>query len=120
MESEESAESTSRIFTFEEAVELFPQILGLTERAVTDTAIVEAQVLALRPESHRRQEFEAEYAGIVRDWAAKVMALGCEVKGLWLVDFDNGEGYYCWKYPEPEIGHFHDYMSGFSGRTKIR
>jgi hypothetical protein len=115
----ESEESTSRIFTFEEAVELFPQIQGLTERAVMDTAIVEAQVLALTPESRRRQEFEAEYARIVRDWAGKIMALGCEVKGLWLVDFDNGEGYYCWKYPEPEIAHFHDYMSGFSGRTKI-
>ncbi len=116
----ESEESTSRIFTFEEAVEVFPQVLGLTERAVADTAIVEAQVFALRPESHRRQEFEAEYTRIVREWAGRVMALGCEVKGLWLVDFDNGEGYYCWKYPELEIGHFHDYMSGFSGRTKIR
>ena len=25
---------------------------------------------------------------------------GLEVKGLWLVDFDNGSGYYCWQYPE--------------------
>jgi hypothetical protein len=116
----ESEESTSRIFTYEEAAEVFPQVQGLTERAVTDAAIVEAQVLALRPDSPRRPEFEAEYTCIVRAWAGKVMALGCEVKGLWLVDFDNGEGYFCWKYPEPEIGHFHDYMSGFSGRTKIR
>lgn len=116
----ESEESTSRIFTFEEAVAVFPHVLTLTERAVADTAIVEAQVLALRPESHRRHEFEAEYTQIVRNWAEQIMALGCEVKGLWLVDFDNGEGYYCWKYPEPDLGHFHDYMSGFTGRTKIR
>jgi hypothetical protein len=115
----ESEESTSRIFTFDEAVQVFPHVQALTDRAIADTAIVEAQVLALRPDSHRRQEFVAEYTRIVRDWAGTVMALGCEVKGLWLVDFDNGEGYYCWKYPEPEIGHFHDYMSGFSGRTKI-
>ena len=37
---------------------------------------------------------------IVEAWAEAVRALGLEVKGLWLVDFDNGEGYYCWKYPE--------------------
>ncbi|MBI3607499.1 MAG: DUF2203 family protein [Nitrospirae bacterium] len=48
-----------------------------------------------------------------------MVQLGCEVKGLWLVDFDNGEGYYCWKYPEDELEYFHEYTSGFSGRTKI-
>jgi hypothetical protein len=117
MESEEHAPKT---FTYDEALELFPQVQALTERAVTDAAVVEAQLLALKGgESPRRQALEAEYAGVVRTWAKQVMELGCEVKGLWLVDFDNGEGYYCWKYPEPEIGYFHDYTSGFAGRTKI-
>ena len=46
-------------------------------------------------------------------------ALGIVVKGLWLVDFDNGEGYYCWKYPEPAIRHYHGYDEGFAGRMKI-
>jgi hypothetical protein len=116
----ESEDASPRIFTFDEALEVFPQVQTLTERAVTDATIVEAQILALKGESARRQELEAEYAGVVRAWAKQVMELGCEVKGLWLVDFDNGEGYYCWKYPEPEIAYFHDYTSGFAGRTKIR
>lgn len=112
-------ESSAKIFTYDEASEVFPQVRTLTERAVTDATIVEAQLLALKGESPRRQELEGEYAEVVRAWAKKVMELGCEVKGLWLVDFDNGEGYYCWKYPEPEIAYFHDYTSGFSGRTRI-
>jgi len=29
-----------------------------------------------------------------------MMRRGLEVKGLWLVDFDNGSGYYCWRYPK--------------------
>lgn len=117
----EPEEPSSKIFTYDQALELFPQIRSLTERAVTEAAIVEAQMLALKGgETPRRQELEAEYAGAVRVWAQRVMDLGCEVKGLWLVDFDNGEGYYCWKYPEPEIGYFHDYTSGFAGRTKLR
>jgi hypothetical protein len=111
-------EPSPKIFTYDAALELFPEVRRLTERAVTDAAIVEAQMLALMGETPRRQ-FEVNtpaWSG----WAKRVMALGCEVKGLWLVDFDNGEGYYCWKYPEPEIAYFHDYTSGFAGRTKIR
>ena len=45
--------------------------------------------------------------------------MGLEVKGLWLVDFDNGEGYYCWKYPESVVCHYHGYEDGFAGRMKI-
>ncbi len=47
-------------------------------------------------------------------------ALGLEAKGLWLVDFDNGDGYYCWSYPEPAITHYHGYGDGFGGRISIQ
>ncbi len=47
-------------------------------------------------------------------------ALGVEVKGLWLVDFDNGSGYYCWRWPERELAFFHGYDEGFAGRTRIQ
>ena len=49
-----------------------------------------------------------------------VQSLGLEAKGLWLVDFDNGEGYYCWSYPEPTIAHYHTYDAGFAGRITIQ
>ena len=45
---------------------------------------------------------------------------GLEAKGLWLVDFDNGEGYYCWSYPESSITHYHGYDDGFAGRISIQ
>jgi hypothetical protein len=47
-------------------------------------------------------------------------ALGLEVKGLWLVDFDNGSGCYCWQWPEEELAFFHGYEEGFAGRTRIQ
>ena len=47
-------------------------------------------------------------------------SLGLEIKGLWLVDFDSGAGYYCWKYPEPAIDHFHGYEEGFAGRLPLQ
>src|SRR5438045_3726832 len=45
--------------------------------------------------------------------------LRIEVKGLWLVDFDSGAGYYCWHYPEPALEYFHGYDEGFPGRVKL-
>ena len=47
-------------------------------------------------------------------------ALGLDVKGLWLVDFDNGSGYYCWRWPETELAYFHGYEEGFAGRVRIQ
>ena len=57
---------------------------------------------------------------VVEEWARQIVALGAEIKGLWLVDFDSGAGYYCWKYPEPSLGHFHGYEEGFSGRVPLQ
>jgi hypothetical protein len=56
----------------------------------------------------------------VQRWAESVMGLGIDVKGIWLVDFDNGSGYYCWQYPEESLQYFHGYEDGFRGRVKLQ
>ena len=38
---------------------------------------------------------------------------------LWLVDWDNGDGYYCWRFPEETVSFFHSYEEGFGGRLPI-
>jgi hypothetical protein len=48
------------------------------------------------------------------------MEMGIEVKGLWLIDFDNGSGYYCWRYPEESLQFYHSYEDGFRGRMRIQ
>jgi hypothetical protein len=52
-------------------------------------------------------------------WSEKILKLGCLPKGIWLVDFDNGEGYYCWRYGDEKIQYFHGYHEGFAGRVAI-
>jgi len=61
-----------------------------------------------------------EVEAAVSRWAREMEALGLEVKGPWLVDFDTGAGYYCWKWPEAELAHFHGYDEGFEGRVRIQ
>ena len=44
---------------------------------------------------------------VVSDWVRDVSAMEGEVKGLWLVDFGNGQGYYCWRPPEEPAQCYH-------------
>ena len=66
------------------------------------------------------QEIDELIGEVVRDWAERLIGMGIEVKGLWLADFDNGSGYYCWKYPEDGLHYFHSYEEGFRGRMRIQ
>ena len=97
-----------RIFTYEEAAALLPEVQRLTDEAVEalDQLADDAS--------------STEYQKIVSSWAESLMDMGIEVKGLWLVDFDSGGGYYCWQYPEPSLQHFHGYEEGFGGRVKLQ
>jgi hypothetical protein len=103
----ERDQTVARIFTYEEAVALLPEVQRLTSEAVEKVDDVSADA----PPS--------QYQAIVGAWADAVMAMGIEVKGLWLIDFDNGSGYYCWQYPESSLQYFHGYEEGFQGRVKL-
>jgi hypothetical protein len=97
-----------KIFSYEEAAALLPEVQRLTADAVQE-------VEALANDAPRDEAQQ-----IVGRWAESVMKMGIEVKGLWLIDFDNGSGYYCWQYPEESLQYFHGYDDGFGGRVKLQ
>jgi hypothetical protein len=107
-----------RMFTYEEARELLPRVMEITREAVerVDTLLAETESLSTEDVP---DEVMDQYNEIVDRWAAAILDLGIDVKGLWLVDFDCGSGYYCWKYPEPALQYFHGYDEGFKGRVKL-
>jgi hypothetical protein len=111
------AAADKRVFSYGEAAELLPEVRRVTGEAYE-------QVTALS--SHGAgsgatpQEVDELIGEVVRDWAQRLIGMGIEVKGLWLADFDNGSGYYCWKYPEDGLHYFHSYEEGFRGRMRIQ
>jgi hypothetical protein len=95
------------IFTYDEAVALLPAI-----RELTEVAYLKVEALGTGADDRVQR--------IVVAWAETMIAKGLEVKGLWLVDFDNGSGYYCWRYPETGLLFYHSYEDGFGGRVRIQ
>jgi len=103
-----------KTFSYTEAAALLPEVQRLTDDACQ-------RVEALRPRAEGgAKDAQQEINEILSAWARSILALGAEVKGLWLVDFDSGSGYYCWKHPEPGLRFFHSYEEGFPGRIPIQ
>jgi hypothetical protein len=107
------------IFTLEEARALLPRVKEITQHSHTLVEALQAQLEATEhPRDVRRLEAQVHEA--LQKWAAAIKELGVEVKGLWLADFDSGDGYYyCWQLGEDDIEHFHRYETGFAGRRPI-
>lgn len=113
--------NTKNIYTLEEAQELLPVVWK-----ITDNANKKFQELTSRLELQREKDptvaadIDREVDELVNCWKVKLRKLGVSPKGLWLADFDNGTGYYCWKFPERQITHYHGYQDGFMGRRRIQ
>lgn len=108
-----------RIWTLEEAREILPEIIDLTREAYEESLrLIEDIEKKILPENIQ-EEKESELQNLLSQWALNLTKMGAAVKGLWLVDFDNGNGYYCWKYGETDILFEHTYEAGFTGRLPI-
>ena len=100
---------SKKTFSYEDASALLPEVQRLTSEAVGRVELLDEATAS-----------SEDYQHIVQQWADAVMSLGIDVKGVWLVDFDNGSGYYCWQHPEESLQYFHGYEDGFRGRVKLQ
>ncbi len=110
----------NRTFTYQEAQQLLPIVYKITHSVFyqVKTLVQRAEVIR-GVNADQAAKIETDIQQLVDSWYDKMSKLGAKPKGLWLADFDNGKGYFCWKFPETELQHWHGYNDGFSARKKI-
>lgn len=111
----------SRVFTLEEAKLLMPKVKETTAPVyeLASSLALELGESEREEDETRSEELRERLQSLVESWAEAIRDLGPDVKGLWLVDFDSGDGYWCWAHPEEELSHWHSYEAGFAGRVPI-
>jgi hypothetical protein len=114
------ASTEKRSWTLETARAMLGEVRDRTGTAVRAVEPLLAERERIAEGEPERRELETRIQKIISGWVRSMEALGLEVKGLWLVDFDNGSGYYCWKWPEEQLEYFHGYEEGFEGRCRIQ
>lgn len=110
-----------KVFSQHEVSSLLPLIYRLTEDAQSEVKKI-INFIEAHPDKKTTvvHGLEVRLNEIVTKWQIKIEKLGAEPKGLWLADFDSGDGYFCWKFPETEICYWHGYQDGFTGRILIK
>jgi hypothetical protein len=123
----------AKFFTIEQANELLPDIeplvAGLIKRR---SKVIKGRRECRSMLDANNSDFGSPLASqMVNEFIAierfliEIRSHGCIIKNVnaGLVDFlsirDGREVYLCWKYGEPNVGHYHELHTGFLGRQPI-
>lgn len=109
------------VFTLEEVQQVLPIVFRITKShsQKVDALIKRLETVAIGNEK-LVHSIETQVNSLIQEWQSKIQRLGALPKGLWIADFDSGDGYFCWKFPERGIDYWHKYTDGFSRRIPIR
>lgn len=111
-----------RFFTLEEADELIPLVLKITEQnegRVQKLLDVQRYFLRSGAPQERIKSADTEVGQILVNWGTKLTKLGCKVFGGGFVGFDSGSGFWSWHNGETKIEYFHGYLESPLQRRQI-
>ncbi len=108
------------VFSIEEARELLPIVFRITKfyNQKVDEIVLRLESIPANNEV-TIAALEEQINTHIADWQNKIHKLGVMPKGLWIADFDAGDGYFCWKFPERSIEYWHKYEDGYSKRMLV-
>lgn len=108
------------VFSLEEAQELLHVIFRITKMYAEKVEALIGRLDTLPTGNEGlATSLETQVNSLIQEWQTKIQKLGALPKGLWIADFDSGDGYYCWKYPERKIEFWHKYTDGFTKRLRV-
>lgn len=108
------------VFSLEEAQRILPVVRRITQEfsAKVELLIARLETLQLN-QTETICALEKQVNDLIQTWNDKIRKLGADPRGLWVVDFGCGDGYYCWKHPEADILYWHGLDDGYSGRKPL-
>lgn len=112
--------SRGKLFNLAEAKELLPLIRSMTQTHQTLLQPIQDRLNRMLSNDPRRGLHEREFEDIVSRWKTKIEKLGAHVNGLWVVEFDVGEGCLCWRYPDVGFNFFRVHGTSFADRQRLR
>ena len=109
------------IFTLDEANALLPEVIAVTTEAQTrldELSVVWGQ---LPFKKYDALHGVAEEDLVRAEWAHRVMALGIQPKGFFVIDFQSPDPdtLYCWAQGEDAVAHEHKLWETFIDRRPI-
>jgi hypothetical protein len=108
------------LFSLAEARVLLPVVFRITKAYSQKVEVLIERLDALSGQNEDLiTSIETQVNHLIQDWQNKVQKLGAMPKGLWIADFDSGDGYFCWKFPERTIEHWHNYNDGYTKRMSV-
>jgi len=112
--------NTLKLFNLAEAREHLPLVSAITKHHQAELAPIQARLNRMLSNDPRRAPIEQAYEDVVGKWRVKIEHLGASVQGLWVVEFDVGEGVLCWRYPELSLTYIRLHQQSFASRSKLK
>src|SRR5690606_22468146 len=110
--------NTKKAFSLEEARRIGNLLYHITKKKSQRVEALLAQLqIKMDMGEGEFTQLENQIDREILEWEGKVERLGGVPRGLWMADLDSGSGYYCWKFPETTVDHWHGYQDGNSKRV---
>ncbi len=109
-----------KLFNLAEAKSLLPLVQSVTIKHQTELDPIQDRLNKMLSNDPRRNPIEGEYEQVVSKWKSKIEKLGAIVRGLWVVEFNVGEGVLCWRHPELSLNYFRANGEDFTNRVKLQ
>lgn len=98
-----------KIFSLAEAQTELAHVMRVTDDYVQQWKPLDDRLKRMLSNDPRRPDVERDYEIVVVAWKTKLETLGVIARDLWLVEFDTGEGYLVWKYPDIRLSSYREY-----------